>query len=214
MPFVFVICAIGVLYASLTTMRQIDLKKIIAYSSVAHRGVVILGLFALTPQGLQGSLILMLGHGIVSGALFLCIGVLYDRYHTRVLKYYGGLAQVMPIFATIFIFFTLANIGFPGLSNFVGEMLCFIAIFERNFFVAFLAVGGTLFGVGYSMWLANRLLFGSLRVSYIGAYHDLTLVDYVIFIPFIFLTLLMGIFPKIFLDTSSFSILSIISVYL
>ena len=213
MPFVFVICAIGVLYASLTTIRQVDLKKIIAYSSVAHMGVVMLGLFALTPQGLQGSLILMLGHGIVSGALFLCIGVLYDRYHTRVLKYYGGLVQVMPIFASLFIFFTLANIGFPGLSNFVGEMLCFIAIFERNFFVAFLAVGGTLFGVGYSMWLANRLLFGPLRVVS-AAYHDLTLVDVVIFTPFVFLTLLMGIYPKLFLDTSYVSVLGIMSIYL
>jgi len=158
-------------------------------------------------------MMIMLSHGWVSSALFLCVGVLYDRYHTRVLKYYGGLVQVMPIFASVFIFFTLANIGFPGLSNFVGEMLCFIAIFERNFFVAFLAVGGTLFGVGYSMWLANRLLFGPLRVVS-AAYHDLTLVDLVIFTPFVFLTLLMGIYPKLFLDTSYVSVLGIMSIYL
>jgi proton-translocating NADH-quinone oxidoreductase chain M len=214
MPFIFLLCSLGVIYASLTTIRQVDLKKIIAYSSVAHMGIVMLGLFSITPQGLQGSLILMLGHGVVSGALFLCIGVLYDRYHTRILKYYGGLVQVMPMYAVCFIFFTLANIGFPGLSNFVGEFLCFLAAFERNFFASFLAVSGTLFGVGYSMWLANRLLFGNLRIKYIGAYNDLTLVDYIIFLPFIFLTLLMGLYPKVFLDTAYCSIFGILSVYL
>lgn len=142
MPFIFLLCSIGSIYASLTTLRQVDLKKIIAYSSVAHMSVVMVGLFALTPQGLQGSLSLMLGHGVVSSALFLCVGVLYDRYHTRIVKYYGGLMQVMPNFSLFFLFFTLANIGFPGLCNFVGEFLCFLGAFERNAVASFFLFNG------------------------------------------------------------------------
>jgi proton-translocating NADH-quinone oxidoreductase chain M len=202
MPFIFLLCSIGSIYASLTTLRQVDLKKIIAYSSVAHMSVVMVGLFALTPQGLQGSLSLMLGHGIVSSALFLCVGVLYDRYHTRIVKYYGGLMQVMPNFSLFFLFFTLANIGFPGLCNFVGEFLCFLGAFERNAVASFFCLMGTLGGVGYSMWLANRLVFGQLRAYYISTFTDLSLLEYFMFLPFIFLTLVLGVYPSIILDTA------------
>lgn len=202
MPFIFLLCSLGSIYASLTTLRQVDLKKIIAYSSVAHMSVVMVGLFALTPQGLQGSLSLMLGHGVVSSALFLCVGVLYDRYHTRIVKYYGGLMQVMPNFSLFFLFFTLANIGFPGLCNFVGEFLCFLGAFERNAIASFLCLMGTFGGVGYSMWLANRLVFGQLRVKYISTFTDLSLLEYFIFLPFIFLTLVLGVYPSIILDTA------------
>jgi len=122
-PFVYIISILGILYASITTMQQVDLKKIIAYSSVGHMGVVTIGLFSATTQGILGSILLMISHGIVSGALFLCIGMLYERHHTRVVKYYSGLLATMPIFSTFFFIFTMANIGLPGTSSFVGEFL-------------------------------------------------------------------------------------------
>jgi NADH:ubiquinone oxidoreductase subunit 4 (subunit M) len=125
-PLVFTMCVIGIIYSSLTTIRQIDLKKIIAYSSVAHMNFALLGLFTNNVQGIEGCLFFMLGHGVVSSGLFLCIGILYDRYHTRNILYYGGLVQVMPIFSLFFLIFTLANIGFPGMVNFVGEFLVLI----------------------------------------------------------------------------------------
>jgi NADH-quinone oxidoreductase subunit M len=129
---VVILGIISVIYASLSTMRQNDLKRIIAYSSIAHMNLIVLGLFSFTHQGIDGAIYLMIGHGIVSAALFFCVGVLYDRYHTRSLKHYSGLVQVMPLFCTFFFLFTLANMSFPGTSNFVGELLIFAGIFEYN----------------------------------------------------------------------------------
>jgi len=129
------ICA--VIYTSLTTLRQVDMKRIIAYSSVAHMGFVTLGLFALNIQGIEGAIMLMLSHGIVSGALFLSVGVLYDRYHTRIIKYYGGLTTVMPLYATVFLFFTMANISLPGTSSFIGEILVLVGVYSTSGFTAF-----------------------------------------------------------------------------
>jgi NADH:ubiquinone oxidoreductase subunit 4 (subunit M) len=137
-PLVFTIGIISVIYASLTTLRQVDLKKIIAYSSVAHMNLGLLGIFSLNTQGIEGSILLMVGHGLVSSALFLLIGVLYDRHHTRLLKYYSGLTQVMPLFSFSFLFFSLANMGLPGTSNFVGEILVFLGLYEKSPFIAFL----------------------------------------------------------------------------
>jgi len=129
-PLVFMLSLIAAVYASLTTLRQIDLKKIIAYSSVSHMGFVTIGIFTLNTQGIEGSIILMLSHGLVSSALFLCIGILYDRHHTRIIKYYSGLVQVMPLFTVFFMFFSFANIGFPGTSSFIGEFLVLIGSFQ------------------------------------------------------------------------------------
>jgi NADH:ubiquinone oxidoreductase subunit 4 (subunit M) len=150
-PFVYTLSLIAAIYASLTTLRQIDLKKIIAYSSVAHMGFVTIGIFTLNTQGVEGSIILMLSHGLVSSALFLCIGILYDRYKTRILKYYGGLVQVMPIFVIFFFFFSFCNIGFPGTSSFIGELLVLIGAFQSNVFLTVLTSFSIILSACYSI---------------------------------------------------------------
>lgn len=151
LPLVLTLSVVSILYSSLTTLRQIDLKKIIAYSSVAHMNVGLLGLFSLNVQGIEGALVLMIGHGIVSSTLFLLVGVLYDRHHTRLVRYYGGLTQVMPAFSAFFLFFSLANMGLPGTSNFVGEILVFIGLFKRSQVATFAAAWGMVLGAGYSL---------------------------------------------------------------
>jgi NADH-ubiquinone oxidoreductase chain 4 len=149
--FVYILSVVGILYASLTTIRQIDLKRIIAYSSVAHMNLSVLGLYSFTQQGIDGSIYLMLGHGIVSGALFICVGILYDRHHTRLLRYYSGLATVMPVFSSLFFVFTLANMGFPGTVNFAGEFLIYTGVFDRNAFVASIAAPAIVLSAVYSV---------------------------------------------------------------
>jgi NADH:ubiquinone oxidoreductase subunit 4 (subunit M) len=151
MPFVFVVGIVSVIYAGFTTIRQIDLKKIIAYTSVAHMNLVVIGLFTLNTQSLEGSILLMVGHGFVSSALFLSIGVLYVRHHTRILKYYSGLAYGMPIFASLFLFLSLSNLGFPGTSNFVGELLIIAGIFKINTTVAIICSFGLILAAIYSI---------------------------------------------------------------
>jgi NADH-quinone oxidoreductase subunit M len=150
-PLVILICIIGILYGSLSTIRQIDLKKIIAYSSIVHMNFAIIGLFCNNILGYQGSLFLMISHGIISSALFFCIGIIYDRYHTRVLYYYGGLVQVMPIFATIFLIFILSNMGFPGTSGFIGEILVLISIFLLNYKISLILAISMVFSAIYSI---------------------------------------------------------------
>jgi NADH-quinone oxidoreductase subunit M len=148
---VYILGVVSVVYASLSTIRQNDLKRIIAYSSVAHMNLIVLGLFSFSHQGIDGAIYLMIGHGIVSSALFFCVGVLYDRYHTRSLKQYSGLVQVMPLFCVFFFIFTLANMSFPGTSNFVGELLIFVGIFEKNSFVMMLSAIGVVLSAVYSI---------------------------------------------------------------
>ena len=147
---VFSLSVIGIVYGSLTTLRQADLKRIIAYSSVAHMNLAVLGLFTLRQQGIEGSLYLMVGHGLVSGALFFCIGVLYDRHHTRLVRYFGGLATVMPIFACLFFVFILANMSFPTTVNFIGEFLIYTGIFEQNFLIGLWSALSIVLSAGYS----------------------------------------------------------------
>jgi len=148
------------------------MKRIIAYSSIAHMSLAVLGVFANNIQGLQGAMYLMLAHGFVSSALFLLIGVLYDRYHSRFIRHYGGLAQVMPMYAIFFLLFTLANIGFPLTYNFLSEFLVFAAVFREGFWVGILTTTGMLLSVLYAIWLANRLLFGDLNITYISGFFD------------------------------------------
>lgn len=162
---VYLLATISVIYASLSTIRQSDLKRIIAYSSVAHMNLIVLGLFSLSYQGIDGAIYLMIGHGIVSSALFFCVGVLYDRYHTRLLRHYSGLVQVMPLFAIVFFIFTLANMSFPGTSNFVGEFLIFVGIFHKNSFILVLSASGIVLSAVYSIWLFNRVTFGTLKTE-------------------------------------------------
>nr|YP_010199702.1 NADH dehydrogenase subunit 4 [Gracilaria domingensis]UAD89610.1 NADH dehydrogenase subunit 4 [Gracilaria domingensis] len=209
-PLIFTLSIIAILYASLTTLRQIDLKKIIAYSSVSHMGFVTIGIFSLNLQGIEGSILLMVSHGLVSSALFLCVGVLYDRYKTRILKYYGGLMQVMPIFGIFFLFFTFANLGFPGTSSFVGELLVLVGIFQINRTLTFFAALGMILGAAYSIWLFNRISFGVLKTQYFTTFQDISRREFWILIPLTFLVLWIGIYPVSFLNEFHFSVLSLI----
>ena len=209
-PFIYTLSIIGILYASLTTLRQIDLKKIIAYSSVAHMGFVTLGLFSLNVQGIEGSILLMLSHGLVASALFLCIGVLYDRHKTRLVKYYGGCVHLMPIFSLFFLIFTLGNLSLPGTSSFVGEFLILTGTFQTNTFVATLAALGMILGGAYSLWLYNRVVFGNFKPHYINNFADLNRREFFLFLPFIFGIFWMGIYPESFLEPMHVSVSNLI----
>nr|YP_009988307.1 NADH dehydrogenase subunit 4 [Gelidiella acerosa]QNM39445.1 NADH dehydrogenase subunit 4 [Gelidiella acerosa] len=212
-PLIFVLSLIAVIYASLTTLRQIDLKKIIAYSSVSHMGFVTIGIFSLTLQGIEGSLILMLSHGLVSSALFLCIGILYDRHKTRIIKYYNGLIQVMPLFGIFFLFFSFANLGFPGTSSFIGEFLVLLGIFKSSVFTTILASLGMIFGAAYSIWLFNRIIFGVLKNQYFLFFQDISRREFWILTPLVFLIIWIGLYPNSFLNEIHFSALNIIKQF-
>jgi len=197
---IYILALLGVLYASLTTIRQIDLKRIIAYSSVAHMNLAVLGMFAFTQQGLDGSMYLMLGHGLVSGALFMCIGVLYDRYHTRLLHYYSGIVIVMPLFACAFFVFTAANMGFPGTVNFVAEFLIYTGVFDHNAFISILAAPAIILSAVYSIWLYNRVIFGTLKTRYLNYFTDLYRTEFSILLIFVLGTLYFGLATTDILD--------------
>ena len=205
-PLIYTLSVMAIVYASLTAIRQTDMKRIIAYSSVGHMNLVLVGLFSLNMQGVEGSLLLMLGHGIVSSALFLCVGVLYDRHHTRLVKYYSGVAHTMPIFTIIFMVFTMANIGFPGTCNFVGEFLCLVGVFQSNVLISALSATGMVLGGGYALWLFNRITFGNLKMQYIKQFSDVNRREFVIFVPLIIITFLMGIYPDIFFEPMHVSV--------
>ena len=209
-PLVYTLSIIAIIYTSLTTLRQVDLKRIIAYSSVAHMGFVTIGMFTLNIQGIEGSMLLMLSHGVVSSALFLCVGVIYDRHKTRIIKYYSGLTVKMPLFSMIFLFFILANMGFPGTSSFVSEFMVLTGSFKSNVFVTTLATTGVIWGAAYSIWLYNRVAFGNIRTSHISAFQDLDRREFMVFAPCVFLVLLMGIYPEIFLNAMHVSITHLI----
>lgn len=210
-PLIFVLSIFAVLYTSLTTLRQIDLKKIIAYSSVAHMGFVTMGIFSLNLLGLQGSLFIMLSHGFISSGLFFCIGVLYDRHHTRLVKYYTGLTQAMPLFSIVFLFFSIANLGFPGTSSFVGEFITLAGGFQSNTTTAFFISFGMILGAAYSLWLGNRLLFGKLSYLYITQYKDISKREFAIVLPLIFNVIWLGIAPEIIFDTFHMSTVNLLN---
>ena len=197
---------VGVVYTSLTAISQSDMKRIIAYSSVAHMGFVTIGMFTMNIQGIEGSLLLMLSHGIVSSALFLCVGVIYDRHKTRIINYYSGLTVTMPLYSIIFLFFILANMGLPGTSSFVCEFMILAATFKSNIFITVLAATGGVFGAAYSLWLYNRAAFGNIRLSYIDNFQDLDRREFFVFLPCVILTLIMGIYPEVFLNVMHSSV--------
>nr|AHX02557.1 NADH dehydrogenase subunit 4 [Sebdenia flabellata] len=213
-PLIFVLSLIAIVYASLTTLRQVDLKKIIAYSSVSHMGFVTIGIFSLNTQGIEGSILLMLSHGLVSSALFLCIGVLYDRHKTRVIKYYSGLAQVMPLFSIFLLIFIFANLGFPGTSSFIGELLVLIGAFQVNILLTFFSAIGMILGAAYSIWLFNRLNFGSLKLQYFSAFQDISRREFWVLVPLVFLILWIGIYPIPFLREMHFSVINLIEQFI
>jgi NADH:ubiquinone oxidoreductase subunit 4 (subunit M) len=201
---------VAVIYTSLTTLRQVDLKKIIAYSSVAHMAFVTIGIFTFNLYGIEGSLIIMLSHGFISSALFLCIGVLYDRHHSRLIKYYSGLTQVMPLYSFFFVFFSMANLGFPGTSSFAGEFLTLIGSFQSNTIVTFLASFGMVFGAAYSLWLCNRILFGPLFINYIYHYTDVNRRECAVLLPLLICTIWMGVYPETFLEPMHLSVANLL----
>jgi NADH-quinone oxidoreductase subunit M len=202
LPLVYTLCLISIIYAALTTIRQVDLKRIIAYSSIAHMNLVVLGIFSGNIVGVQGSIFLMIAHGIVSAALFFLIGVIYDKYHTRLLQYYGGLVQTMPLFSVQFFIFSFANIGAPGTCNFIGELLVFVGLVDRNFFVLLIALVGVVLSAVYSLFFLNRLVFGNLKTRYIYTWQDITKVEAAILLPLCFLTIFLGVCPNIIFDTT------------
>lgn len=210
-PLVYTLSVIAIIYTSLTTLRQVDLKKIIAYSSVAHMNFVTLGLFSLNTQGIEGSLFLMLSHGVVSPALFLCIGILYDRHKTRLLRYYAGCARTMPLFALMFVFFTMANISLPGTASFIGEFLTLTGTYQNNSLVAVLAATGMVLGAAYALWLCNRLVYGVTKPEWIGEWSDLTRREFWMLVPFVVSVLWMGLYPEPFLDVLHCSVSALLS---
>ena len=209
-PLVYMLSLVAAIYASLTTLRQVDLKKIIAYSSVAHMGFVTIGIFTLNVQGVEGSIILMLSHGLVSSALFLCVGILYDRHKTRIIKYYGGLVQVMPIFIIFFFFFSFCNIGFPGTSSFVGELLVLLGAFQSNIFLTFVTSFSIILSAGYSIWLLNRISFGLLKTNYFNSFQDVSRREFWVLSPLVLLILWMGLLPNYFLNEIHFSVTNLL----
>ena len=209
-PLVYTIAVVGIIYTSFTAIRQSDFKRIIAYTSIAHMNLVMLGIFSFNVIGIEGAIFQSLSHGFVASALFLVIGVVYERYHTRLVKYYGGLASVMPLYIAIFLFFTMANIAFPGTSSFIGEFLILAGSFKCNTSVTFLGATGVVIGACYSLWLFNRIAFGNVKIQYTKKFIDLNKREFLAFLPLLIGTLVTGILPDIFLTTIHASVNSLI----
>jgi NADH-quinone oxidoreductase subunit M len=212
-PLVFTLSIVAVIYTSLVALAQEDMKKLIAYSSIAHMGFVTIGIFTATMQGLQGAIFQMLSHGIVSGVLFLCVGVVYDRLHTREIARYGGLVHNMPRYALVFMVFMLASVGLPGTSGFVGEFLVLTGAFMTNSWIAFLAATGVVLGAAYMLYLYRRVVFGVLDKDDVKAMLDLNWREKALFAPLIVLVLWMGIYPSTFLDVMAVSVENLIQNY-
>ena len=209
-PLIYALSVVAIIYTSLVALVQEDMKKLIAYSSVAHMGFVTMGLFALTAQGVGGGIFQMLSHGIVSAALFLCVGVVYDRMHTREIAAYGGLVNRMPIYAFFFMIFTLANIGLPGTTGFIGEFLTMLGTFRVNNWVATLAALGTILSAAYALWLYRKIIFGTLEKPSLFNIKDLGWREVVILAPLVILTIVFGVYPKPVLDVSATSVTQLI----
>ena len=204
--FVFWLSAIAIVYTSLVALVQDDMKKLIAYSSVAHMGYVTLGIFAANRQGVDGAIFQMLSHGFISGALFLCVGVVYDRIHTREIDAYGGLVNNMPSYALIFMLFTMANVGLPGTSGFIGEFLTLVGIFQVNTWVALVATSGVILSAAYALWLYRRVVMGDLIKESLRTMTDLTRQEKMIFAPLTIMTILLGVYPALVLDLTGPSV--------
>jgi NADH-quinone oxidoreductase subunit M len=212
-PLVFGLSIAAIIYTSLVAFAQEDIKKLIAYSSVAHMGFVTMGAFTFTVQGVQGSIFQMLSHGIVSGALFLAVGVIYDRMHTREISAYGGLADRMPLYAFCFMVFTMANVGLPGTSGFIGEFLTLTGAFMANTWVAFLATTGIILSAAYALWLYRRVIFGKLEKPSLAGILDLGPREITIMAPLVILTVLFGVFPKPIMDVTRASVVKLVVEY-
>jgi len=205
-PLVYALSVIAIVYTSLVALMQTDMKKLIAYSSVAHMGIVTIGIFTPNALGIQGSIIQMLSHGIVSGALFMIVGVVYDRIHSREIERYNGLAERMPSYALIFMIFMMASVGLPGTSGFVGEVLVIVGIFQTNSWVALFAASGMVLGASYMLWLYRRTIFGALTRDDLKLIKDVRPNEVIAFAPLVILVFLMGVYPSFFLDPMAASV--------
>jgi NADH-quinone oxidoreductase subunit M len=212
-PLVCWMSAIAIVYTSLVALAQTDMKKLIAYSSVAHMGYVTMGIFAANQQGIDGAIFQMLSHGFISGALFLCVGVIYDRMHTREIDAYGGLVNRMPAYALVFMFFTMANVGLPGTSGFVGEFLTLMGIFQVNTWVAAVATSGVILSAAYALWLYRRVVFGDLIKEALKTITDMTRREKAVFAPLIAATLILGVYPALVTDIIGPSVEALIADY-
>jgi NADH-quinone oxidoreductase subunit M len=210
-PLILWMSAIAIVYTSLVALAQEDMKKLIAYSSVAHMGYVTMGIFAANQQGLDGAIFQMISHGFISGALFLCVGVIYDRMHTREIDAYGGLVNRMPAYALIFMFFTMANVGLPGTSGFIGEFLTLVGVFQVNTWVAAVATTGVILSAAYALWLYRRVVFGDLIKESLKTITDMGARERAIFAPLIAMTLLLGVYPRLVTDITGPSVEALIS---
>jgi len=212
-PLVFTLSVMAIMYTSLVALMQQDMKKLIAYSSVAHMGYVTMGIFAANVQGVQGSIFQMLSHGLVSGALFLCVGVVYDRMHTREIAAYGGLVNNMPKYAFAFMVFTMANVGLPGTSGFIGEFLTLLGVFQVNTWVALFATTGVILSAAYALWLYRRIIFGALEKESLKKLLDLSTREKVILYPLIALTIFFGVYPTPIFNATAASVDTLVNHY-
>jgi NADH-quinone oxidoreductase subunit M len=212
-PLVFALSIVAVVYTSLVALVQDDLKKLIAYSSVAHMGFVTMGIFSFTVQGVDGAIFQMLSHGLVSAALFLCVGVVYDRMHTREIAAYGGLVNRMPLYAATFMVFTLANVGLPGTSGFIGEFLTLVGAFRANTWVAFLATTGIILSVAYALYLYRRMIYGPLEKPSLRSIADMNYREVLVFTPLVLLVIFFGFYPAPLLDVTAVSVKKLVAGY-
>ncbi len=209
-PLIFALSVIAIIYTSLVALAQDDMKKLIAYSSVAHMGFVTMGIFSLTKTGVDGGIFQMLSHGVVSGALFLCVGVVYDRMHTRDIDAYGGLVARMPVYAACFMLFSLANVGLPGTSGFVGEFLTMLGTFQVNNFVVILAATGGILSAAYMLYLYRRIIFGALVKPALRTIQDLSAREVLTLVPLVVITIAIGVYPKPIFDVTSVSVANLV----
>jgi NADH-quinone oxidoreductase subunit M len=212
-PLVFALSVIAIIYTSLVAFAQEDMKKLIAYSSVAHMGFVTMGIFTVTTQGVDGAIFQMLSHGIISAALFLCVGVVYDRMHTREIAAYGGLADRMPLYAAFFMVFTMGNVGLPGTSGFIGEFLTLLGAFKVNTWVAFFATSGVILSAVYALYLYRAVIFGPLQKPALKVLPDLSAREIAVIAPLVVLTILFGFYPAPILDVTAVSVQNLVAQY-
>ena len=212
-PLIFLLSIIAIIYTSLVALMQDDMKKLIAYSSVAHMGFVTIGIFSITKQGLEGSIIQMISHGIISAALFLCVGVLYDRHHSRMISSYGGLVSNMPKYSLMFMIFTLAALALPGTSGFIGEFLILVGIFQKNYLVALLATTGVVLAAAYMLWLSKRVIFGEIKNSEIKFLKDINLLESIILFVLATIVIIFGFYPDPLMETINISVNDLLNNY-
>ena len=211
--FIFYLSIVAIIYTSLVALAQEDMKKLIAYSSVAHMGFVTIGIFTLNQQGLEGSIIQMISHGLVSAGLFLCVGIVYDRHGSRMISSYGGLVSILPKYAFLFMIFILGGLGLPGSSGFIGEFLILVGVFKVNYIVAILATTGVILAAAYMLWLYRRVVFGKVINSDLKKMKDLNLLEIYMLFPLAFLTVFFGFYPEPFFNTIEISISNLIDNY-